>query len=413
MGVSVGLVGLGQFGSAFVDLFRAHPLVDRVVLCDRESSRVKACLDHCGADPKIDREACGVSLADFAASDIDAAALFTQPWLHAGQAVQLMEAGKHVYSAVPVVMLPDGDAILDSCARLIATCERTGQLYMLGETTYYRPEAMFCRRKSGEGAFGDIVYAEGEYMHDVDAECCLRDVDKSRLESAAGREWEAERENYAQAGIRGGPMHYPTHSVSGPLSVMNAKPVKVTAYGWRNRNRDPFFRQDAFSNEIALFQMNTGATLRICEAREIAGAFHESETFRILGTAGTFAECTWKENFRRDALTARPLEVTDLTIDDMRDPLPPEVALSFMRLHHPDASDPNAFVPAGHGGSHPYLVHEFLDAVTRSRLPAVNAWDAARYMSMGVTAHQSALRNGETLAVPDFGDPDDNWTQGS
>lgn len=36
MGISVGLVGLGDFGSAFAGLFKNHPLVDRVGLCDRE-----------------------------------------------------------------------------------------------------------------------------------------------------------------------------------------------------------------------------------------------------------------------------------------------------------------------------------------------------------------------------------------
>lgn len=33
-----------------------------------------------------------------------------------------------------------------------------------------------------------------------------------------------------------------------------------------------------------------------------------------------------------------------------------------------------------------------------------DTWEASRYMVMGVMAHQSALRDGETLDVPDFGD---------
>ena len=62
------------------------------------------------------------------------------------------------------------------------------------------------------------------------------------------------------------------------------------------------------------------------------------------------------------------------------------------------------FVPGGHGGSHPYLVHEFVDAVANNRQPAINIWEAARYMAMGVSAHRSALKNGERLDVPDWGD---------
>ena len=62
------------------------------------------------------------------------------------------------------------------------------------------------------------------------------------------------------------------------------------------------------------------------------------------------------------------------------------------------------FNPQGHGGSHPYLVHEFVDAVANNRQPAINIWEASRYMVMGVMAHKSALRDGETMDVPDWGD---------
>ena len=41
MGISLGLVGLGSFGSCFVPLFKSHPLVDRVALCDQEPERLK------------------------------------------------------------------------------------------------------------------------------------------------------------------------------------------------------------------------------------------------------------------------------------------------------------------------------------------------------------------------------------
>jgi hypothetical protein len=61
-------------------------------------------------------------------------------------------------------------------------------------------------------------------------------------------------------------------------------------------------------------------------------------------------------------------------------------------------------VYGGHGGSHPYLVHEFVESVAQSRLPTINAWEAVRYMAAGVAAHQSALRDGELVTVADWGD---------
>ena len=256
MGISLGIVGLGAFGSSFADLFMSHPLVDRIALCDREPDRIARFADLEYWQGKFNPRDAYSSLDDICASDVDAVALFTQHWLHAPQAVQAMEAGKHVYSAVPIVTLPDGDEILDWCARLVETAERTGQLYMLGETTYYRPEAIYCRRRAAAGDFGSFVYSEGEYHHDVDSPGSnLRRVIEHRLASAAGQEWVTKNQSYKDRGVQSGPMHYPTHSTSGPMSVMNARANKVCAWGYANRTNDPYFKDqgDAFSNETALF----------------------------------------------------------------------------------------------------------------------------------------------------------------
>jgi hypothetical protein len=270
---------------------------------------------------------------------------------------------------------------------------------MLGETTYYRPQTMFCRRMAAKGAFGNFLYAEGEYFHDVDShECNLRDVEKARATGKAGQEGKIIAKGYLDRGILSGPMHYPTHSTSGPVSVMKAHALRATCYGYLNQNHDPFFASMAFSNETALFKMSNGATVRICEYREVAGGIAESETFRILGTSGAFCEDHWKENQRTAPATAKPLAVKRLTIDEMRDPLPPEVYAAYSKLNTEEG------IYGGHGGSHAYLANEFVQAVAQRRQPATNIWEAARYMAMGVVAHQSALQDGKTLDVPDWGD---------
>ncbi len=398
MGISIGLVGLGAFGSAFAELFKKHPAVDRVALCDREPERVREFAERESWQDKFDERDAYDSLDAICATDLDALVIITQPWLHAPQCIQAMEAGKHVYSAVPIITTPDADEILDWCDRLVRTCEKTGMSYMLGETTYYHPQTMFCKRMAAAGEFGDFVYAEGEYMHDLDAGCSLRAVQQRREASAAGKEWVELKRMYRERGTRGGPMHYPTHSTCGPVAVMGAHAVSVVAHGFQNRNRDDFFADDAFSNETALFTMSNGALVRICEFRECAGSFHDSETFRIMGTRGSFAENVWRSNGRDVPGSAHPLATRKLTPEEMRDALPAEVADAWW-----DTSRESVDY-GGHGGSHAYLVHEFIDAVVNARQPAVNIWEAVRYMAMGVMAHKSALQDGERLQVPDWGD---------
>ena len=56
----------------------------------------------------------------------------------------------------------------------------------------------------------------------------------------------------------------------------------------------------------------------------------------------------------------------------------------------------------GHGGSHGRLTDEFISAILLDRKPLV-AIDLALNMSVsGIVAHQSALRNGELLKIPQY-----------
>ncbi len=386
MGISIGLVGLGSFGSAFADLFMSHPLVDRIGLCDLEPERIEAFARKPSWARKFRRKDAYGSLDEICRSDLDALVIITQHWLHAPQCIQAMEAGKHVYSAVPVISIPDGDETLELCDRLVETCRRTGMHYMLGETTYYRPQTMYCRRRAREGAFGEFVYSEGEYLHDVDSATNLREVIRQRTTGRAGQEWAMLQKRYLQRGVLSGPMHYPTHSTSGPMSVMGAHAVKVCAWGYANRSDDPFFADSAYSNETALFYMSNGATMRICEFREVG--YPEREDLRVYGTRGSFEHGCWNDNHT----------TTPLTQVEMRDPLPEEVLAAFA------AHSGSADAYGGHGGSHAYLAHEFVDAIAHGRRPAIHVWEAVRYMAAGVMAHKSALRDGEILGVPDWGD---------
>ena len=64
-------------------------------------------------------------------------------------------------------------------------------------------------------------------------------------------------------------------------------------------------------------------------------------------------------------------------------------------------------LPAGvgagaHGGSHGYLMSEFVDAILRNRKPWVDVAQALNMTVAGIVAHQSALRDGELLKIPQY-----------
>ena len=57
---------------------------------------------------------------------------------------------------------------------------------------------------------------------------------------------------------------------------------------------------------------------------------------------------------------------------------------------------------AGHGGSHPHLVHEFVSALVEDREPFPNAKQSANWTCVGLCAHQSALKGGAIVRLPAF-----------
>lgn len=392
MGISIGMVGLGNFGSGFADLFMAHPLVDRIALCDMEPERIRKFSEKESWQKKLDLSSCCNTIDELVTKDLDAVVVMTQPWLHAPHCIKVLESGKSVYSAVPLISVPDGDEILDWCGKLLDTVKKTGRHYMLGETTYYRPQAMFCRQKAAEGAFGDFTHIEGEYFHDYKS---LYGVQEHRLSSASGKEWgKTLEEQYWPRGCANSPMFYPTHSVSGPLCVTNNKALKVSCFGQKPFTKDDYFDKyhNAFSNTSALFQMSNGGTMRILEHRESSV---DREMFRIFGTKASF-EGAENQSAVGNLWTEERNE-TIIPVDNMFEPLPADVQVAW------DGADLSSFY-GGHGGSHPYLVNEFVESVAQERRPAIDIWDACRYMAAGVTAHKSAMLGGELLDIPDFGD---------
>ena len=57
---------------------------------------------------------------------------------------------------------------------------------------------------------------------------------------------------------------------------------------------------------------------------------------------------------------------------------------------------------AGHGGSHPHLAHEFIDAILSDRDCYPNARQSANWTCVGILAHESAMKGGEVMDMPAF-----------
>jgi len=432
MGFKIGVCGLG-FGGFFAELFHHHPDVEEVIVTDFLKDRVEKMAREHGITKSVE------SLDDLITSDVDAIGIFTQRWAHAPLAIKALRAGKHVYSAVPAAVT------LEELDELVKTVEETGLTYMLGETSYYRPPVIYCRQRFARGDFGRFVYGEGQYHHDM-----------SRFyrpyKASNGTEWK----RYASFP----PMFYPTHSISHILSVTFRRMTEVSCFGFVDSHRDGVFSKElsawgnTFSNEIGLFRTSDGGTARIGEFRRTGAG--ESRV-SIIGTKAAYEEqpsfhlpkhCyeAWRKGiaypggdslgvFCKHTVTAEGadgeydyensykgivMEVEDLSslhqlsgviIDKARQGNLPDEYLG--RRHdqtcwiHAVERLPKEFVGLhnGHAGSHQFLVCDFIEALKSGALPPNHVWAAARYNAPGIVAHESAIRDGELMKIPDFGMP--------
>lgn len=386
--MTIAIVGCGSFAHSFIPLFRAHPLIDEVVLCDLDEGK----LSETAAKYHVTRTF--PSLQAVLETDVDAVAIFTQNWLHGPQAVQALLAGKHVYSAVPPCIS------VQEVESLVSAVKGTGRIYMLGETSYYYPGTIYCRQQVAKGAFGRVVYSEGEYYHDWDHG--LYDVMRTR----GGEQWR----RFAGSP----PMLYPTHSVAPIVSVLGQRMTHVSCQGFEDSEQQIYgpatnVWDNRFSNQSALFRMSDGSVCRINEFRRIG---HPCvERMSMYGTEGCFqdtvAGAVWTgrhEVTRLDDLLRCAKRMPDGT------EVPPDSAQAAFRdvsPIHDLLRLPKEFLglPNGHFGSHQFLVDDFVKAVHAGEQPPNNVWQAARYVLPGLLAHESSLRGGELLEIPDFGDP--------
>ena len=385
--IRIGVLGAGTFANRFIPLFQAHPMVEEVCFAERlEERRVKTAAKY---NVKNTYE----SFEELLKTDVNAIAIFSQRWTHAPQSIEAMRAGKHVYSAVPAGIT------IEELEHLVATVEETGQLYMLGETSYYTPSGIFCRKQFRKGLFGRFVYARAGYLHDMEHGFY------PPYRGANGPEWK----KFASFP----PMLYPTHSVGLILGVTGARMISVSCLGQVDRHEDGIFNKELsffdndFSNETALFRSSDGGMCRTNEFRRVSG----KDPLVVHGTRAAFHDNKWITHDKTvtdmtEQLTCAP-QAKSVDWREQRKQGAQEDFFSGVSPVHDCHRLPPEFhgLPNGHGGSHQFLADDFVRACTQDRLPVLNVWTAARFCAPGIVAHQSALRDGESLSIHDFGAP--------
>ena len=342
--VKVGIAGYGvcKFGASFG--FQNHPNVEVVAATDLNPDACAELAKVTGAKKTY------ASCEEMYAKDREIEAVFiaTDAPSHAKLCIEGMKRGLHMASAVPAVFGEEQLALADE---LLATVKKTGLVYALFETTAFRPQCYAMREIYKASGFGKMIYTEGEYYHYMD----------KHIGSYNG--W--------RVGLP--PQYYPTHSNGFYTCVTGGSFTSVSCLAipsllpdnqpGKNRYNNPF------ASEIALFRTSEGGMARMAVSWDMPGA--GGEKGRVYGQKGSFE--------------ARYSGQADISkVAQEKPPLPPGV-------------------PAGgHGGSHGYLSDDFIRAILLKQKPVCDVACALNTTVSGIYAHMSAMKDGETLKIPQY-----------
>jgi len=338
--VRVGIAGYGvcKFGAEFG--FQHHPNVQVAAVSDLFPERCAELARACGCSKTYP------SLEELVKDDsLEAVFVATDAPSHARHCIEVLKHGKHVASAVPAVF-----GSLEDAHKLYEAVKASGRKYMMFETSCFHEDLHAMREIYRAGGLGKLLYSEGEYFHYMEQPI------------ASYRDW--------RVGLP--PQWYPTHSNAYYVGVTGGSFTEVSCLAMPSRveHLQPANNRyrNAFGTEIALLRTSEGGMSRMGVSWDTPG--FGGEMGRIRGQRGAFYG-------KYEGLESR-LPST------VRPPLPPGVAAG------------------GHGGSHGYLMNEFVTAILEDRRPLVHVAWALNLTVAGIVAHQSALKGGELLKVPQF-----------
>lgn len=398
--MKIGVIGTGQFARSFISLWQLHPDVEAVYVTDLVPERAAEHVE------RYDLAGSFANAEELLASDVDSVAVMTQRWSHGEHVLAALDAGKNVYSSVPMA------STAEEITEIVRIVSETGLIYQMGETSYYNPAVVWARQAIAAGELGRVFYSEGDYVHDMD------NGFYAAYRYSGGEDWKRTA-SYP-------PMLYPTHAIGGVLGALPTHATSVSCLGVHDDRGDGVFDKDVsmwgndFSNMSALFELADGGAMRTNEFRRVGYWKGHESRFRFYGTdavmeqsghGATLSVKTEGEDYAKGAT----LDISDKFAthagqlpEDSGD-IDPALMQSFASGTAPvqDRSRlPKEFEGAhnGHEGSHHFLADDFVRAVTTGTQPPVNAWTAARFTLPGVIALESAKQGGARLEIPDLGD---------
>jgi predicted dehydrogenase len=361
--LNVAIVGLG-FGREFIPIYQNHPATHMYAICQRTREKLDEVGDRFGVEKRY--ESFDRLIEDPA---VDAVHINSPIHLHAPQSVAALKAGKHVACTVPAAVS------VEECREIVAAAVSSGRTYMMMETAIYTREFLYVRELRDAGKLGRIQFMRGCHQQEM-----------------AG--WPGYWEGLP-------PMHYATHAVSPCLALVEGEAEYVSCFGSGQIAPELEAKYGSpFAVETALFKVR-GRRLSFEVTRSLFETARQYiESFDVYGDRTAFEWPLVEGEPPVLHVGERPERVD---VPDYARLLPEPIGRFTTRGVYDEAHAHLSFIQGGgHGGSHPHLVHEFVSAIVEGRPSFPDVYQSVNWTCAGICAHESAMRGGEIVRLPDF-----------
>ena len=367
---NIAIVGLG-FGAEFIPIYQRHPNANMAAICQRTESSLNEVGDKYGIEKRY------TSYQDVLADpEIDAVHINSPIPDHAEHTIAALKAGKHVACTVPMA------TSVEDCKAIVDLCAETGLKYMMMETVVYAREFLFMKELYDKGELGKLQFLKASHQQDMDG-------------------WPG-----YWPGLP--PMHYATHCV-GPLLGLGrhqAEYVSCFASGTiREEMHECYGSPYAVESCHVKFKDSDLSGLVYRSLFDVARQYRES-----IEVYGDKKGVEWPliEGEQLVVHTAKKPESEipeRVACPDFAHLLPEEIApFTTGGVYGGEEGEEHlSFTQgAGHGGSHPHLVHQFVELLRGQGEGYPNEVQSANITCTGILAHESAQKGGEIVRLPEF-----------
>jgi hypothetical protein len=383
--VRMGLIGCGSRGSGMLREYLGVEGLTVTAVCDvvkDAALKAQAAVERAGHRPPA---VYANGEHDFEnllkRDDVDFVYIPT-PWeWHVPMATAAMNHGKHAFVEVPAAFS------IEDCWKLVDTSEKTRRHCLMMENCCYGETELMVLNMIRAGLFGDLLYGEGAYLHD------LR---RLLFEDKSEGLWRRLPHTKLNGNL------YPTHGLGPVANYMGVNRGDRFDYmvsmsspergldAWREANvpkDSPKWKEKYICGDLNTSLIKTANGLVITVQHDVVNPHPYDRTNLIAGVKGIFRDYPPRIYF--DDPKAEEYVSIDKFKDEYEHPLWKHQGELARKL-------------GGHGGMDFLMLYRLVECMRKGIPPDFDVYDAAAWSAPGPLSEMSVAQGSAPVKFPDF-----------